>query len=86
MSLALRRLEQARALCRFIFISSVCHVCLLKPDDCRHAGRRFRGNVRRRRPTCHFTSARKLGVGSVPMSACLGNFGDMISISLVREF
>src|SRR6266404_5654039 len=32
---------------------------------------RGRGNVRRLRPACHFTSARKLGVGSAPMSACL---------------
>src|SRR5258708_402189 len=39
--------------------------------DRRHAGRRLRGKFRRPRPTCHFTSARKLGVGSVPMSACL---------------
>ncbi len=31
----------------------------------------FRGNVRRPRATCYFRSARKLGVGSAPMSACL---------------
>jgi hypothetical protein len=33
--------------------------------------RRAEGNVRRLQATCYFTSARKLGVGSVLMSACL---------------
>ena len=33
--------------------------------------RRAEGNVRRLQATCYFTSARKLGVGSAPMSACL---------------
>ena len=33
--------------------------------------RRAEGNVRRLQETCYFTSARKLGVGSAPMSACL---------------
>jgi hypothetical protein len=34
--------------------------------------RRAEGNVRRLQATCYFfTSARKLGVGSGPMSACL---------------
>src|SRR5712672_1145807 len=34
--------------------------------------RRAEGKVRRLQATCYFTSARKLGVGSAPMSACLG--------------
>ena len=33
--------------------------------------RRAEGNVRRLQATCYFASARKLGVGSAPMSACL---------------
>ena len=45
-------------------------------DYCRHlrSGPNCRcdeGNVRRLQATCYFTSARKLGIGSAPMSACL---------------
>jgi hypothetical protein len=32
--------------------------------------RRAEGSVRRLQATCYFTSARKLGIGSAPMSAC----------------
>ena len=35
---------------------------------------RENGNFARRREICYFTSARKLGVGSAPMSACLDAF------------
>ena len=49
-------------------------VVLLWPDDCRHAGRACEATsgICGRIVTSHyFTSARKLGVGSAPISACL---------------
>src|ERR1700687_175400 len=47
---------------------------IITHDDTPRSGpncRRAEGNVRRLQATCYFTSARKLGVGSAPMSACL---------------
>jgi hypothetical protein len=55
----------------FHFLSVVCHCRLRGPNDRRPPDAAFRGNARHPRVTSYFTLARKLGVGSVPMSACL---------------
>src|SRR6201991_2331163 len=45
--------------------------CLVGIEACASSHHpRAKGNVRRLQATCYFTSARKLGIGSAPMSAC----------------
>ena len=48
----------------------LCHCCLPSAIGCSHARRCHRHGVRRLRQGRYFTSARKLGVGNAPMSAC----------------